>query len=315
MHKWFLSGLCAAALALPLGLHALSRTLLGIEDKDSKWVGEAVRRKGEIASQTTTPQILLVGGSNVIFGYSAAQIMREFSVPATNLAVHAGLGRHYIFWDCLRYAKRGDLVVLALEYVLYDHLFYDPAERYQAFIYDRTYYEQRAWREKFYLLGGLSPRDWVVLWRSKVGWPRVAPRGPAYVLNERGDHTDNARPNVRLHEASTVEVLVDPQFAGDLSEFAHAVRQRGANVVLAFPNLHDPEFRRTIKPAFVADLRRAAQAAGVRVVGTPEESAFPTAYVYDTVYHLNAAGTQIATRRLVRQLREAGIELPLAAGH
>ena len=93
------------------------------------------------------------------------------------------------------------------------------------------------------------------------------------------------------------------------------MRQRGANVVLAFPNLLDAEFRRTIKPAFVADLRRAADAAGVRVVGTPEESAFPTAYVYDTVYHLNAAGTQIATRRLVRQLREAGIELPSAAGH
>ena len=133
MHKWFMSGLCAGALALPLVLHALSHTLLGFKDKDSEWVGEAVRRKGEIASQTTAPQILLVGGSNVIFGYSAAQIMSEFSVPATNLAVHAGLGRRYIFWDCLRYAKRGDLVVLALEYALYGHPFYDPAERYQAF--------------------------------------------------------------------------------------------------------------------------------------------------------------------------------------
>jgi len=315
MHKWFLSGLCAGALALPLVLHALSRTLLGAQDKNSEWVAEAVRRKGEIASQTTTPQILLVGGSNVNLGYSAAQIMREFSVPATNLAAHAGLGRRYIFWDCLRYAKRGDLVVLAPEYGLYGHLFYDPAERYQAFIYDRTYYELLAWREKFYLLGGLSPGDWAVLWRAKAGWPRVATNGGyAMVLNERGDQTDNARPHVRLYKAPSVQELVDPQFGRDLSEFAHAVRQRGASVVLAFPNLLDAAFRQRVTPAFVADLRRAADTAGVRVVGTPEESAFPAEYVYDTIYHLNAAGTQIATRRLVRQLREAGIELPSTAG-
>jgi hypothetical protein len=130
------------------------------------------------------------------------------------------------------------------------------------------------------------------------------------VLNERGDQTDNAQPDVRLQEGPNFEGRVDPRFADDLREFAQAVRQRGANTVLAFPNLRDAEFRRWVNPAFMADLRRAADAAGVLVVGTPEESAFPTAYVYNTVYHLNAAGTQIATRRLARQLREARIQLP-----
>ena len=41
-----------------------------------------------------------------------------------------------------------------------------------------------------------------------------------------------------------------------------------------------------------------------------------TSRFYLDVYSFTAtAGTQIATRRLVRQLRDAGIELPSTAGH
>ena len=311
MHKWFLAGICAGALATPVVLHRLSLTLLGVEHKDSAWVGDALREKGEIASRTTVPQVLLVGGSNVNYGYSAAQIMREFSVPATNLAVHAGLGRRYIFWDCLRHAKRGDLVVLALEYALYGPPFHDPAERYQAFIYDRAYYEQLAWLEKLYLLGSLSPPEWATLWRSKAGLSgREGDRENAMVLNNRGDQTDNTRSDVIFEGGPWGKEIVDPQFVGDLRDFANALRRGGVEIVLAFPNLRHAEFHRRVTPAFINDVYRAADDAKVKVVGTPEASSFPSAYVYNTAYHLNAAGTQLATRRLVRQLLEAGIELP-----
>jgi len=295
---------------LPLALDALSLTLRDVVDDDSRWVGEGLRQKGLIADHTTAPQILLAGGSNVNYGYSAAQIEREFGVPATNLAVHAGLGRRYIFWDCLRHAKRGDLVVLGLEYALYGHLFRDPAERYQVFIYDRAYYEQLPWIEKVILLGSMSPGDWSKLLRAKAGWRKPKASLSLLVLSQRGDQTDNTEPDVRLQEGPPFEGVVGPEFTGDLRDFAKAVRERGAVVALVFPNLRDAEFRRRIKPGFLADIHQAADAAGVRVVGTPESSAFPTQYAYNTNYHLNAEGTRIATRRLMRELAEAGARLP-----
>ena len=294
---------------LPLALDALSLTLRDVVDDDSKWVGEGLRQKGVIADHTTAPQILLVGGSNVNYGYSAAQIEREFSVPATNLAVHAGLGRRYIFWDCLRHAKRGDLVVLGLEYALYDHLFCDPAERYQVFIYDRTYYEQRAWSEKVDLarqhvagrLGGAMAREG----RLAETWRRY-PAGPQPTWRPDGQH----RPDVRLQEGRLSKgwsVQSSPAtYATSRKPCANAEQSSH----LSFRTFATPSFDggSSLGSSPISAKRRTPRAS----VSSERRSRARSRrqYAYNTNYHLNAEGTRIATRRLMRELAEAGARLP-----
>jgi hypothetical protein len=159
----------------------------------------------------------------------------------------------------------------------------------------------------------MSPADWLGRWRAQL---RPRPPGVdafSLTLDDRGDEVGNTRTDVTLREGPPTLVVLDPAFGADLRDFAQVLRARGANVVIAFPNLREAEFRRRITPTLIEGIRGAAEKASVAVIGTPESAAFRDEDAYDTNYHVKAAATQVATRRLASQLREAGVELPARA--
>lgn len=299
-----------AALATVALLDAATRLFEGGSDPRSHWVDAALRRKTELARATASPQVLLAGGSNVNYGYSAQQIEEATGARATNLAVHAGLGRRHVLRHAEAVARPGDLVVLSLEYMLYAPPFRDPAERYQGYLHERAYVDSLPLLERLLLLGSLAPRDWVSLWRARFGpWP-AGPWENPLTLGPRGDQMGNDAPNVPRQRSSYGRESLDPDLSAELASFASRLRTRGVDVVLAYPNLRRAVFQRKIDAAYDAALRRAVEAAGLRLVGTAEGAAFPDAEWYDTDYHVTRDGARRATERLLRDLRTAGIALP-----
>ncbi|MFZ4682369.1 MAG: hypothetical protein ACOYMS_07695, partial [Terrimicrobiaceae bacterium] len=76
--------------------------------------------KDAIARETSSPRIILVGGSNVLYGLSARQISEALGVNAINYGTHAGLTLDYLLYKAKTIARSGDLVVLALEYEYFE---------------------------------------------------------------------------------------------------------------------------------------------------------------------------------------------------
>ncbi|MCE5175655.1 MAG: hypothetical protein ABFC90_00355 [Bacteroidales bacterium] len=64
----------------------------------------------------TEPAIILVGGSNVAFGFDSKEIEDSLGVKVINSGLHAGLGLNFIIDNIADRVRKGDVVVLCPEY-------------------------------------------------------------------------------------------------------------------------------------------------------------------------------------------------------
>ena len=64
-------------------------------------------------------KIIIISGSNSLFGVNSNIVSMKTKTQVLNLAVHAGLPLKFLVQKTLSYVSPGDLVVLPLEYVYY----------------------------------------------------------------------------------------------------------------------------------------------------------------------------------------------------
>ncbi|NEO78411.1 hypothetical protein [Moorena sp. SIO4G3] len=92
---------------------------IGAPTESSRWTDEIYTIKSNIANSIETPKLVIVAGSNALFGISCSQINKETFVSCLNGATYAGLGIDYILTRAHSWLKPGDLVLLPLEYEHY----------------------------------------------------------------------------------------------------------------------------------------------------------------------------------------------------
>ena len=99
---------------------------------------------------------------------------------------------------------------------------------------------------------------------------------------------------------------LNPRFARELAAFAAKSQQCGARFFVSWPAIVEEAFT-PAEPA-VARLRaELAALPGVTLLGEPRDHVFDRSRGFDLTYHLNAAGAQWRTERLLRRLHEAGL--------
>ena len=89
---------------------------------------------GMLSKADRTPSMVLLGGSNVAFGFHSEMIEEAMGISVINAGLHAGIGLKMIVDDCARYLQKGDILVLSPEM---DHFFGRTAygEHALAFLY------------------------------------------------------------------------------------------------------------------------------------------------------------------------------------
>jgi hypothetical protein len=60
--------------------------------------------------------VVLLGGSNVAFGYDSELISDSMNMPVINAGLHASAGLKYIIDDCFPRLRTGDILVFSPEY-------------------------------------------------------------------------------------------------------------------------------------------------------------------------------------------------------
>jgi len=61
------------------------------------------------------PTIVLLGGSNVAFGFQSQMIIDSIGMPVINAGLHAGIGLKFMLDECLPRLHRDDVLVLSPE--------------------------------------------------------------------------------------------------------------------------------------------------------------------------------------------------------
>lgn len=93
---------------------------LGNSHPNNKWIEESIAYKQQLANSQPSPKIVVLAGSGAMFGINSHDLTEAFGRPVVNLGVNAGISLPVILNSAEPVIAAGDLVLLPLEYPLYN---------------------------------------------------------------------------------------------------------------------------------------------------------------------------------------------------
>jgi hypothetical protein len=269
-------------------------------------------RKAEMAKKVEEPKILFVGGSSVGLGISAELASQILGKPAVNFGLISPLGPEYILKKAKKVARPEDLVVLALEYNLYDwagksELWLDPMFVQFVTAQDRGYlWDLSPWYRWNILARISTPQLATVLLRN-----RACEKSAIKNMNEYGDRTDNtleARPEQAAARRKPIDQLVkglgeNPKGLPAVAEFIDWANKNNVHVIATFPNIaRNSEYKDSVVNGIEKKLIEFYNSNGVPVVGTLSGTMFSEEDCYDTLYHLTTPAVERRTMELCQKI-------------
>lgn len=260
------------------------------------------------------PRLMIVGGSNVPFGLDSEQLGEAFpDYSVTNLGISASLGLDFMLNHVGSRAQRGDMVLLAPEYLHFaTRCSCSPALIDMMRICPRT--------SEF-----LSVADWKDLGDSGLGnvryvCRRIQPRLRGVRPNEFRRNDFNSLGDMVAHHDMPptyqkkrirekgfsakwdVQTNILDQQVQRLNEFAEKCRAEGIEVVLSYPPLSETSWN--ANQQIIVEIReKLSQELKIPILNEEMTPSWPDEMYFDTEWHLTAAGKEQRTAELIASMR------------
>ena len=215
---------------------------------------------------TESPRLILVGGSNVAFGVDSKMLADSLKMNPINFGLHAGLSLRYIMRDVIRYSRPNDLIILMPEYEFFYNKGGGECPTLSMLLY---YNHMHGWME-------MSFYEWANTLHGFLWIPGNYLRG-------------FIRRNMSIH-TYTYSCFGFNHY-GDESTHRSYLSEK-------CPINEGNDVSNEIVPVNAFFERH-----GLSYASSIEQSIFPDSAYFDTPYHLNYAGVQMNTRRLIREIR------------
>jgi hypothetical protein len=254
--------------------------------------------------------LILIGGSNVSFGFASDELSARLKMPVVNMGLVAFLGLEFMLNEVRGQIRAGDVVVLSPEY----H-FGSSGRDVQTI---RQVLELRPESARF-----LALRDWregladsglhwvgAYLRRAilKMGWEEPAPD------DYRRDGFDEANSYVGHHGMPSIRRMpsghepigtavhpLELRVFKMLQEFADHCAKAGARCFFTWPP-QPPDLLRTDISSVKEIGRKLESMKNLRILDSPEEQIYPPEQFYDNGYHLTREGALRRSRLLAERL-------------
>jgi len=289
----------------------------GTPTNSSRWINECIVKKTTYANTIHERKLLVVAGSNALFGISSKMVENELNIPSVNMAVHAGLGLDYILGQSKKVINPGDIVILALEYEHYD---YDGSPSSTLIDYvvscDFSYATQKPINETGKFIFGMDVSRLREGLNNKFilhgGVPRYGYQ--SNTLNINGDETyhkiENSKSIKFLSKLDATKPLTkgikdNTKAWSVLDNFIEWCNQNNVTLLVTYPSIlyNDAYFSNNAIES-INKIETFWISRGVRIVGKYDDFIYKPEYFYDTIYHLNNAGMEKRTSTLINYLRD-----------
>ena len=287
---------------------------LGVPTERTRYLNEWWHKKESYASSIETNKILIASGSNTLFSVRAFIIEKQLNIPTINFGVHAGLGLKYILNRVIRSINDGDIVILPLEYEMYQGIEnYGGEFGMYVSARDEEYFKEMPILEKIMFIYSTKPED--ILYGLKERFRPSKQRIGNYDskhLNEHGDMLNN-RSEKRKSDNELLSVTKDKIFTDSLcpsidfqdyvSSFLSFCRSKKLKVIVMYP-----AYCRKNENLIKSDLEkiRAIQSYweshNVIVLNDLESNLYDVRYFYDGNYHMNNLGAEYRTKQIIKGL-------------
>lgn len=274
--------------------------------------------KHRLLRESESPRLIFVGGSNLSFGLDSERISRECQRPVVNMGIHGGLGLRYMLNDLRPFIRESDTVVIVPEYDQFvREARHSDGQRELVYVLFDVYPDGRAC---------VRPRQWMHLGKLLPTYAAKKlllwiQRGVAVLLhkgmrtdfgvydrkafNKYGDavrHWTLAKVPFPPH---VVKGTVDHDLVAFLNSFADFLESRQARAYFLYPSFDATSFE--LSRSFIESLDRVLRDSLLfPVASAPDRYAFPDDLFFNTSYHLNKAGVDLRTGRVIEDLNRIG---------
>lgn len=267
----------------------------------------AVIDKHKRLASISSPKIILVGGSNVMFGYNSAFMEQKLKMPVQNMALAAGLGLSFILNEVKENASKGDIIILSSEYFLNegdDNLklllaeLYPPANKYINYQND---YEKLKINYSYILK---SLRSYLLIYLFSKNETEAEDVYTCDAFNDHGDIIDNLRikSKATIKDASYLTNQDYSESITKINNWADYMEKKGVKVFYVFPVFAESQFKMNKEVIGKLELQLHKQLK-IKIINTPEESVFPDSCFYDTIYHLKSPYHYEHTKNVTKYLK------------
>lgn len=285
---------------------------LGVPTESSRYIEEWFDKKISYADTIIDPKILIVSGSNTLFGVSAQAIELKYNIPTVNMGSHAGLGMEYIFYQVKQILNPGDIVIIPLEYSHY----IASEELNETFIdyimaRDVGYLNNKNLISKVKFLSAVQPgrvgsgiKEKFILTEKKIG------KYDAKYLNRNGDMTNYTQQLnlngllLKMHTGVFQGISdITPDSKQCLLNFIEYCEMNKIKLLATYPPfLYQNENFSGNDLVMIENIKKFWQENNIPVLGEYKEFIYDIDNFYDTIYHLNVQGKEKNTARLIKYL-------------
>lgn len=283
----------------------------------------ATRDKQLLLENEPSPRIILVGGSNLLFGINSPEIERRTAHHPINMGLNVGDGLSFMLKHVEPWLRPGDIVIVSPEYEHFGDFYnglgpflFAEAEHNPSVIrrFTRGNFLE-VMNKGFIIAGGIF--RYTVEQRGKTERQWIENKSHVYhrdAFNRYGDLVEHYPLTLRLKEGysaprsitahATPETII--RAIDGLNQFGDACAQRRVRVFYSFPPIPTDLFERqgTAIQQVEAALQRRLR---FQMLDHASEVIFPLDHFFDGFYHLTAEGAMKRTTRLLDRLEERGI--------
>ena len=291
------------------------------------WLRNVAIVKQQLCQRTPSPKVVILSGSNALFGFDSHQLEHFLGRPVINFGLHAGLPLGYILNRYNLGLRPGDMVIIPLEYELYETAEVNTSWfTTQVIAWDRDYFDQLSVIEKIRfiisvpplrLLANLAyrlvrerrevPTQQTVMDTVEQVWRSGRYRNEYHFenLNDRGDM--ERRQNIHVKSSPDYPIFeknfhISGYARAHLSKFIAKCRRNGVQVIVTWPCIIDGKRLDTSKEDVfknnIYKIKAFMATQDVILLGEPMDFCFPKHFFYDTKYHLGQIGRQLRTLKL-----------------
>ncbi|TNC82435.1 MAG: hypothetical protein C9356_03140 [Oleiphilus sp.] len=343
-HHYLLSVVAIFCVFAGLYAYLLNSVIGSTLQTDEYWTRAIYDYKQHAAKQSEAPKVIVLSGSNGMFGVDSSLLGQTLGRKAVNLAIHGDLDISFLYQQLSETMAPGDWVLMPLEYEYYT----ESKDLSLEFVSSMV-----AWGEDIYLKHLSLPeyvkflvsipkqRMWAGLVRG--GAPRILRRGqptlyedPETIINEvlknnrakparfngythlslnlEGDidapyrHQKNVLEFVRKGETYLPENFeVSSRFIRYFKKIEALVAEREGHLLLTWPvSVRNPHFDLG-KPVFqqrAAHFVRTLGESNIQIACHPAYFNLDYRLFFDTSYHLNTKGKRMRTKQLAECFQE-----------
>ncbi|MBA1419971.1 MAG: hypothetical protein FAF03_03690 [Epsilonproteobacteria bacterium] len=297
----------------------------GNPTKMSQWVDDVYEKKRNIAQSIKTKKIILVSGSNALFGVDSRMLEDTFKLPVVNYSVNAGIELPLTLFKAQEVIHKGDTVIMPLEYPMYS---YDGTAGVQMIDYllarEPKYFTKLTLQEQFYIVWHITVNRIIEGYIDSENTPVTKGIYGAHHVNVYGDQikTEIKYRSKKMYKDMLKTHLTNPEAYGVtydqnnlgwiyLEEFVKWCEDREVKVIFMPSTIMQDSSYFTSKKEkwFYSHIAEVVRNKGWNYIGDPYDYMYDKELYFNTNFHLIDSARKMRTEKMIEDLLKHNIML------